>query len=88
MLAVVSSVLALFAKLWAVLFIWLPIWMAVVLYQAASAASQVCAGRDEAVLVQAADRPRLYFVISGVTTLVGLIIGFAAGLMGALAVLG
>lgn len=50
---------------------WLPIWMGIVLFQAGNAASAAGIAKDETKLVEATSKLRLYFLILGITIIVG-----------------
>ena len=73
---------------------WLPIWLGVLLWQAADAASRAEAEGDATLLDRALDRLRLLFTINGVVALVGiglmvlmfvlLIVGVVGGFQGVL----
>ncbi len=52
---------------------WLPIWMGIVLFQAGGAASAAGIAKDETKLVEATSKLRLYFVIMGITVIVGIV---------------
>lgn len=51
---------------------WLPIWMGIVLFQAGGAASAAGLTKDEVKLAEAISKLRLYFVIMGITVIVGI----------------
>lgn len=64
---------------------WLPIWMGILLFQAASAAEDAQAKESPEDLLNALNRLRTYFTIMGVLTLIGLIfafLGFFTGMGG------
>lgn len=66
---------------------WLPIWLGVLLFQSASAATQANQTGDEAVLIRSLEKLKTYFTIMGILTLIGLILailGFVTGMMGAM----
>lgn len=73
---------------------WIPIWLGVLLWQAADAASRAEAEGDAALLDRALDRLRLLFTVYGVVALVGLalaVLAFVllfAGLLGGLGEIG
>ena len=69
---------------------WLPIWLGVLLFQAAKAVEQAYTSEDGPSLLAAMGKLKTYFTIMGVLTLIGLIfavasffLGGIAGLMGA-----
>jgi hypothetical protein len=81
-LTIAGAVLSVIASLWSLLFVWLPIWSSVLLYMAATRVANACSTGKEAELVEALDRLRLYFLISGVVTLIALVlvvVGMFAG---------
>ncbi len=78
-LAVIDGVLMAFTP-WGILVAWLPIWLGVVLFQAASALDRAEAG-DGAAAAQALGRLRTFFTIAGVTAIVLLVVG-ALGMLG------
>ncbi len=81
-LTIAGAVLSVLASLWSLLFVWLPIWASVLLYMAATRVASACSTGKEAELVEALDRLRLYFLISGVVTLIALVlvvVGMFAG---------
>ncbi len=53
---------------------WLPIWLGVLLWQAADAAGRAEAEGDPALLDRALDRLRLLFTVYGVVALVGIVL--------------
>ncbi|KAB7624113.1 DUF5362 family protein [Alkalilimnicola sp. S0819] len=61
---------------------WLPIWMGVILFQAAGAAQQAQSSGDQAVLLRAMSKLKVYFTIMGVLTLIGLVLGLVGFFMG------
>jgi hypothetical protein len=81
-LTIAGGVLSVIASLWSLVFVWLPIWSSVLLYMAATRVTSASSSGNEAELVEALDRLRLYFLISGVVTLIALIlvvVGMFAG---------
>lgn len=81
-LAIIDGVLMVFS-IWGILIAWLPIWLGVVLFQAASALDRA-EGGDGAAAAQAMGKLRTFFTIAGVTAIVLLIVG----LLGMLGMLG
>ena len=61
---------------------WLPIWMGVVLFQSASAATEAAQSGNKDALVRSLAKLKTYFTIMGITTLIGLVLGIGAFLMG------
>lgn len=81
-LTIAGGVLSVIASLWSLVFVWLPIWSSVLLYRAATRVTSASSSGNEAELVEALDRLRLYFLISGVVTLIALVlvvVGMFAG---------
>jgi hypothetical protein len=81
-LMIAGGVLSVIASLWSLVFVWLPIWSSVLLYMAATRVTSASSTGKEAELVEALDRLRLYFLISGVVTLIALVlvvVGMFAG---------
>jgi hypothetical protein len=81
-LTIAGGVLSVIASLWSLVFVWLPIWSSVLLYMAATRVTSASSTGKEAELVEALDRLRLYFLISGVVTLIALVlvvVGMFAG---------
>jgi len=54
---------------------WLPIWMGVILYQAGSASEQAYFNGDKYSFLKSMNQLKLYFTISGILALIGIIIG-------------
>lgn len=71
-----------------ILFAWLPIWLGVLLFQAASSAELARSSGESASLTQSADKLRLYFTITGVVMLVSLILAVGGMLLGGMAMIG
>ena len=66
---------------------WLPIWMGVLLFQAASNAEQANMSGDQTALYTSLAKLKTYFTIMGIMTLISLIltvVAFALGLTGAI----
>lgn len=67
---------------------WLPIWLGVVLFQAASRIDSAFVTQDEALLRESLAKLKTYFVIQGVLLLIYLAIVVVFVLLGGLATLG
>lgn len=65
-----------------ILFAWLPIWIGVLLFQAAGAAEAAYANADADAAVRAMDKLKVYFIINGVLMLLMLVLFGAAILLG------
>lgn len=66
---------------------WLPIWMGILLFQAASNAEQANMTGDQTALFTALSKLKTYFTIMGIMTLISIvmmILAFALGIGGAL----
>jgi len=72
-LSILGVIPALMTSWWYVFYLWLPIWTASLLFQAAKHARNVSFSGSEAELSEALDKLRLYFKIMGVVALIGLI---------------
>ncbi|HEX7031342.1 MAG TPA: DUF5362 family protein [Gammaproteobacteria bacterium] len=68
-----------------ILIAWLPIWIGVLLFQAASAIDAAYSQGDADAAVRAADKLKVYFIINGVLLLIGIILGVIAFMMGGMA---
>jgi hypothetical protein len=67
-----------------IVFAWLPIWMGVLLYQAASAVERSQVSGETKALTQSLEKLKLYFTISGVMAVIGLAAAVLAMTFGAL----
>ena len=65
---------------------WLPIWLGVLLFQAAGKATGAYVGNDEVLLVDALTRVRRFFVINGVLMLICLVLIVLGMFFGLLAI--
>jgi len=77
------QVLTIVGILWA----WLPIWLGVLLFQAAGAAEEASASGDVATATRATDKLRLFFMIQGILMLIALVAMAAMFLLGGFAML-
>ncbi len=66
-----------------IVYAWLPIWIGIILFQAAGSMEEAYRNGDKYQLVSANKKIKTYFIIQGVTTLIGLVFGaisiFVAG---------
>ncbi len=66
-----------------IVYAWLPIWVGIILFQAAGAMEEAYRSGDKLQLISANSKLKTYFIIQGVTTLIGLVLGaiglFVAG---------
>ena len=77
------QVLTIIGILWA----WLPIWLGVLLFQAAGAAEEASAGGDVAAATRATDKLRVFFMIQGILMLIALLAVAAMFALGGFAML-
>ena len=66
---------------------WIPVWIGVLLFQAASAVEQAQLGGDADAMLRAMGKLKTYFTISGVLMLIGIIVGVVGFLMGVFGVM-
>jgi hypothetical protein len=70
-----------------ILIAWLPIWTGILLIQAAGAIEQAYLGESQAAMTRSLSKLKIYFIIMGILTLIGLIgivLAFSFGLLGAI----
>lgn len=60
-----------------ILFAWLPIWMGALMYQAGSSIEPAAQFGDKLGFLRSMGALKTYFVVQGVLTLIGIILGFA-----------
>src|SRR5690554_6331632 len=77
------QVLSIIGILWA----WVPIWLGVLLFQAAGAAEEASVSGDAAAATRATDRLRLFFMIQGILMLIALVVVGLMFLLGGFAML-
>jgi len=77
-LSVLSAILSVVFSRWTVLWMWLPVWLAVLLWQAAGRAADASDSGDANELRESLDRIGRYFKISGILALLGLIGGIVS----------
>jgi len=58
-----------------IIYAWLPIWIGIILFQAAGAMEAAYKTQDKYQLIAANSKIKLYFIIQGVTTLIGIAFG-------------
>lgn len=83
---IIQGVLALIT-IWGIVFAWIPIWLGVLLFQAAGQVNYMAATGDLRNLVPMLDKIRLYFLISGVLIIVGLVLAIVVFLVAGAAIL-
>ncbi len=79
--SIIFGVLYVFT-IWGIIFAWLPIWVGVILFQAAGDAETASLGMPTR-LLQFVQRLNKYFLIQGIATLVMLIVIFVVVILGA-----
>lgn len=67
---------------------WLPIWIGILLFQSANAVGQAYEADNKAALKVALAKLKTYFIIMGILTLIGVIVGVLAFFFGFLGFLG
>lgn len=72
--SVIGAIVSVISTWWALLWMWLPFWLAALLWQAASAARLASNAGGEAKLAEALESVGRYFKISGVLALISLIL--------------
>ncbi len=77
---IIQGVLALIT-IWGVVFAWIPIWLGVLLFQAAGQVNYMAGTGDLRNLVPMLDKIRLYFLISGILIIVGVVVAIVAVLI-------
>ena len=82
-LSIISGIFTIFTII-GILFCWLPIWLGVLLFQSAGSLENAYLSGQKEELMQAMDKLRLYFIIMGIFSLIGLIFGLLSGLFGVL----
>jgi len=73
---------ALVITLIGILIAWLPIWMGVMLFQSAGQIEKAHMSNDEQAMLTSLAKLKTYFTITGVLTLIGLIVGLVGFLLG------
>jgi|GEM_PF-1528127 hypothetical protein len=71
--AIIGAIWTLVNSWWSSLYIWLPLWTSMLLFQAATHVSKATAAGSKEQLIEALDKLRLYFKISGVLALIGIL---------------
>ena len=84
---IISGVLMVLT-IYGIILAWLPIWLGVLLFQAAGRADRAYVGNDEAMFVDALSKVRRFFVINGVLMLIWLILGVLGMLFGFMGAVG
>ena len=71
-----------------IIFAWLPIWLGLLLYQAASSAELARTSGEVEALTESVNKLRLYFTIMGIVMLIGVVLIVGAVMIGGLALMG
>ncbi len=71
-----------------IIFAWLPIWLGLLLYQAASSAELARTSGEVEALTESVNKLRLYFTITGIVMLIGVVLTVGAVMIGGLALMG
>ena len=82
---IISGVLMILT-IYGIILAWLPIWLGVLLFQAAGKAGGAYVGNDEVLLVDALSKVRRFFVINGVLMLICLVLVVLGMFFGLLAI--
>lgn len=80
-LSIIQGIMVAFSII-GIIIAWLPIWIGVVLYQSATTMETAYASGNAHMMRLALDKLKLYFTIQGILTLIGLIVGAMALMMG------
>ncbi len=65
-------------SIWGIIIAWLPIWLGVLLLQAANKITSARVTTNKGELVQMMDKLRMYFLIQGVLIIVSIVLGLIA----------
>ncbi len=74
-LTIISSITSLIFQWWTVFYLWITLWTAFLLFHSASLVGQAAEFGEATKLNEAMDRLRLYFKISGIVAVIGLLVG-------------
>jgi len=83
-LSIISGAL-LVLTLVGILFAWFPIWMGIVLIMASSAAKKAHANSSAADFINALNKIKLYFMVSGIISLIGIVLSIILSAFGMMA---
>ena len=61
---------------------WLPIWLGILLFQCANSVEQAYAADSDVAMIRSLSKLKIYFIITGVLTLIGIIFMVAALFLG------
>lgn len=82
-MSIIGGVLTVLS-IWGIIIAWLPIWLGVLLFQAAGAAEMAYTNGSEQSMLLSLSKLKTYFVITGVMTIIGMIfaiLGIIAAIM-------
>ncbi|MGC9326373.1 MAG: DUF5362 family protein [Candidatus Hinthialibacter sp.] len=82
--SILSGIISIFTII-GILFCWAPIWLGVLLYQSATAIEIAQMHGDKEKLIESLDKLRLYFLIMGIISVLGIIVsifGMGFGMLG------
>lgn len=82
-MSVIQGVIAAFTLV-GILVAWLPIWVGILLYQSATKMERAYATGDKCGFYESMSKLKLYFMIQGITTLIGIVIAIFAMSLGML----
>lgn len=85
-LSIIQGVIVIFTLV-GIIIAWLPIWMGVILYQAASRMEQAYAAGDKSGFYESMSKLKLYFMIQGIMALIGIVFAIFALSIGMLGVI-
>jgi hypothetical protein len=82
-MSIIQGVIAAFTLV-GIFVAWLPIWVGIVLYQSATRMERAYATGDKSGFYESMSKLKLYFMIQGITTLLGIVIAIFAMSLGML----
>ena len=82
-MSIVQGVIAAIT-LFGILIAWLPIWVGILLYQSATKMERAYANGDKSGFYESMSKLKLYFMIQGITTVIGIVIAIFAMSVGML----
>ena len=88
-MAIVQAVLITISTLGIGLIVaWIPIWLGILLFQAASAVERANTEGDRAALIQSQQKLKVMFIVAGVLTLISVVLAIIGFFAGGMALLG
>lgn len=85
-MSIIQGVIAAFTII-GIFVAWLPIWVGVILYQSASRMERAYATGDKSGFYESMSKLKLYFMIQGITALIGIVIAIFAMSLGMLGII-